>query len=125
MRRTASEMINDLEHRVARLESKNAFFGPFKKKDKIDELVDLILKTQGVELNKIKRKEITMNTTWVEGRFVNGVEFFIAHKFHPIDVDMGSVEVTFNGRRVYRQFYKNGLADFLKNGDFKKIRPFK
>jgi hypothetical protein len=75
MRRTASDMINDLEIRVARLESKKAFFGLFRKRDIVDELVELILKTQGVEINKIKRKEISRDSTLVKGRLVNGVEF--------------------------------------------------
>lgn len=126
MRRTASEMINDLEIRVARLESKKAFFGLFRKKDVVDELVEQILETQGVEINKIKRKEVSRDSTLVSGRLVNGVEFEIYHAWHPIDYDRGRFEVKFDGQMVYRDYYKNGLGNFLYDNDIKKeIEPFK
>lgn len=119
MRRTASEMISDLEVRIARLESRRAFFS---RQDIYDDAIDMIASTQGpkVEVNKRKRRSSSLMER-IDGRFTNGSTFKVTFEFHPIDVDMGKISVVINNKPVFYRVYKYGLAKFIASGALKEI----
>jgi len=79
MRRTASEVIRELENRIARLEhqderlSKEAFFGLFSRRNFMDDMVDQLAEHLNFEVKKKKRD----GDFYIKGRFTNGVTYRI------------------------------------------------
>lgn len=124
MRRTASEVIRDLESRIARLEhqeeelSKEAFFGLFSRRNFMDDMAEQLAEHLNFEIKKKKKK----GDFSIQGRYTNGITFRIYILWHPQDVDLGRLNVEIKGREVFSYVFKDGVREIFQKKILEKVR---